>query len=206
MSAGVFQEYHTIGQIVRGQIPRSSMTSACCLRYLPGRRWSPRRGQVSWQARRMRLCVRAAHRESDLWLESCTASCLSYLASWRRLLPALARRFLVLSSACPRLDGRRVWRRTKSRCTHSILTLSGIGIFYIGSAFWGLFFGVAVSWLMERTALRKAWALKNQRRREHGEVGAQCDATSCARAIQGSDRLNCQLQFLSGPDGSRMRT
>jgi benzoate membrane transport protein len=39
--------------------------------------------------------------------------------------------------------------------------LSGVSIFHIGSAFWGLVFGVVVSWLMERTTLRKAWALKN---------------------------------------------
>jgi benzoate membrane transport protein len=38
-----------------------------------------------------------------------------------------------------------------------LVTLSGIGIFHIGSAFWGLVFGVAVSWLMERATLRKAW-------------------------------------------------
>lgn len=42
-----------------------------------------------------------------------------------------------------------------------LVTLSGISIFHIGSAFWGLVFGVVVSWLVERTALRKAWALKN---------------------------------------------
>jgi benzoate membrane transport protein len=42
-----------------------------------------------------------------------------------------------------------------------LVTLSGITIFHIGSAFWGLVFGVAVSWLMERTTLRKAWALEN---------------------------------------------
>jgi benzoate membrane transport protein len=42
-----------------------------------------------------------------------------------------------------------------------LVTLSGISIFHIGSAFWGLVFGVAVSWLMERTSLQKAWALKS---------------------------------------------
>jgi benzoate membrane transport protein len=42
-----------------------------------------------------------------------------------------------------------------------LVTLSGISILHIGSAFWGLVFGVAVSWLMERTDLRKAWALKS---------------------------------------------
>jgi benzoate membrane transport protein len=45
--------------------------------------------------------------------------------------------------------------------TAFLVTLSGVSIFHIGSAFWGLIFGVVVSWLMERTTLRKAWALKN---------------------------------------------
>lgn len=40
-----------------------------------------------------------------------------------------------------------------------LVTLSGVSIFHIGSAFWGLVFGVAISWLMERANLRKAWAL-----------------------------------------------
>jgi benzoate membrane transport protein len=42
-----------------------------------------------------------------------------------------------------------------------LLTLSGISILHIGAAFWGLVFGIMVSWLMERTALRKAWAPTN---------------------------------------------
>jgi benzoate membrane transport protein len=42
-----------------------------------------------------------------------------------------------------------------------LVTLSGISIFHIGSAFWGLVFGVAVSWIMERATLRKAWESEN---------------------------------------------
>jgi benzoate membrane transport protein len=42
-----------------------------------------------------------------------------------------------------------------------LVTLSGTSIFHIGSAFWGLVFGVAVSWSIERASLRKAWTLKN---------------------------------------------
>jgi benzoate membrane transport protein len=42
-----------------------------------------------------------------------------------------------------------------------LVTLSGISILHIGAAFWGLVFGIVVSWLMERTALRKAWAPTN---------------------------------------------
>jgi benzoate membrane transport protein len=38
-----------------------------------------------------------------------------------------------------------------------LVTLSGISIFQIGSPFWGLVFGVATSWLMERASLQKAW-------------------------------------------------
>ncbi|HLI13257.1 MAG TPA: benzoate/H(+) symporter BenE family transporter [Alphaproteobacteria bacterium] len=38
-----------------------------------------------------------------------------------------------------------------------IVTLSNVTIFNIGSAFWGLVFGVMTSWLLERDALRKVW-------------------------------------------------
>jgi benzoate membrane transport protein len=38
-----------------------------------------------------------------------------------------------------------------------LVTISGITIFNIGAAFWGLVFGVATSWLLEREALRKSW-------------------------------------------------
>jgi benzoate membrane transport protein len=42
--------------------------------------------------------------------------------------------------------------------TAFLVTLSGISIFNIGAAFWGLVFGVTTSWLMEQKMLRTAWA------------------------------------------------
>jgi benzoate membrane transport protein len=44
--------------------------------------------------------------------------------------------------------------------TAFLVTLSGISIFHIGSPFWGLVFGVATSWLVERATLQKAWQAK----------------------------------------------
>jgi benzoate membrane transport protein len=41
--------------------------------------------------------------------------------------------------------------------TAFLVTLSGVSIFNIGAPFWGLVFGVATSWLMERTTLQMAW-------------------------------------------------
>jgi benzoate membrane transport protein len=40
-----------------------------------------------------------------------------------------------------------------------LVTLSGVPILHIGAPFWGLVFGVAASWLIERPALRKIWQL-----------------------------------------------
>jgi benzoate membrane transport protein len=41
--------------------------------------------------------------------------------------------------------------------TAFLVTLSGVGILHIGAPFWGLVFGVAASWLVERPALQKTW-------------------------------------------------
>ncbi|WP_219589612.1 benzoate/H(+) symporter BenE family transporter [Variovorax sp. RO1] len=41
--------------------------------------------------------------------------------------------------------------------TAFLVTLSGVSIVHIGAPFWGLVFGLAASWLMERPALQKAW-------------------------------------------------
>ena len=41
--------------------------------------------------------------------------------------------------------------------TAFLVTLSGISIFHIGAPFWGLAFGVATSWLLERATLKRAW-------------------------------------------------
>jgi benzoate membrane transport protein len=41
-----------------------------------------------------------------------------------------------------------------------LVTLSGVTILHIGAPFWGLIFGVAASWLIERPALRKIWRLQ----------------------------------------------
>jgi benzoate membrane transport protein len=41
--------------------------------------------------------------------------------------------------------------------TAFLVALSGINIFHIGAPFWGLVFGAATSWLVERTTLRAAW-------------------------------------------------
>jgi benzoate membrane transport protein len=51
-----------------------------------------------------------------------------------------------------------------------LVTLSGISIFHIGAPFWGLVFGVATSWLVERETLRKAWRAKldNSAVQHHG--------------------------------------
>src|SRR6516164_6637227 len=38
--------------------------------------------------------------------------------------------------------------------TAFLVTSSGVSIFHIGAPFWGLVFGVATSWLVERTTLR----------------------------------------------------
>jgi benzoate membrane transport protein len=38
-----------------------------------------------------------------------------------------------------------------------LVTISGVTIFNIGAPFWGLVFGIAASWLLERDALRKVW-------------------------------------------------
>lgn len=38
-----------------------------------------------------------------------------------------------------------------------LVTVSGITILNVGAPFWGLVFGVATSWLLEREALRKIW-------------------------------------------------
>jgi benzoate membrane transport protein len=38
-----------------------------------------------------------------------------------------------------------------------LVTLSGVNILNVGAPFWGLVFGVATSWLLEREALRKIW-------------------------------------------------
>jgi benzoate membrane transport protein len=46
--------------------------------------------------------------------------------------------------------------------TAFLVTLSGVSIFHIGAAFWGLILGVAVSWLLERAKLQKAWAGKTE--------------------------------------------
>jgi benzoate membrane transport protein len=40
--------------------------------------------------------------------------------------------------------------------TAFLVTLSGISILHIGAPFWGLVFGVATSWLVERSMMRKA--------------------------------------------------
>jgi benzoate membrane transport protein len=42
--------------------------------------------------------------------------------------------------------------------TAFLVTLSGVSIFHIGAPFWGLIFGVGISWLLERATLQKAWA------------------------------------------------
>ena len=42
--------------------------------------------------------------------------------------------------------------------TAFLVTLSGVSIVHIGAPFWGLVFGLAASWLMERPALQKAWS------------------------------------------------
>jgi len=44
--------------------------------------------------------------------------------------------------------------------TAFLVTLSGISIFHIGAPFWGLVFGVATSWLVERATLQEAWQAK----------------------------------------------
>lgn len=44
--------------------------------------------------------------------------------------------------------------------TAFLVTLSGISIFHIDSPFWGLVFGVATSWLVERATLQKTWQAK----------------------------------------------
>jgi benzoate membrane transport protein len=44
--------------------------------------------------------------------------------------------------------------------TAFLVTLSGISIFHIGAPFWGLVFGVATSWLVERATLQRAWQAK----------------------------------------------
>lgn len=46
---------------------------------------------------------------------------------------------------------------TLGALTTFLVTITGVEIFNIGAAFWGLVFGVAVSWLLERDALRKVW-------------------------------------------------
>ena len=46
---------------------------------------------------------------------------------------------------------------TLGALTTFLVTISGITIFNIGAAFWGLVFGVATSWLLERDALHKVW-------------------------------------------------
>ncbi len=38
-----------------------------------------------------------------------------------------------------------------------LVTVSGVTILNVGAPFWGLVFGVATSWLLEREALRKIW-------------------------------------------------
>lgn len=38
-----------------------------------------------------------------------------------------------------------------------LVTVSGVDILNVGAPFWGLVFGVATSWLLEREALRKIW-------------------------------------------------
>jgi benzoate membrane transport protein len=40
--------------------------------------------------------------------------------------------------------------------TAFLVTLSGVSIFHIGAAFWGLIFGVGISWLLEQAKLQKA--------------------------------------------------
>ena len=40
--------------------------------------------------------------------------------------------------------------------TAFLVTLSGVSIFHIGAAFWGLIFGVGVSWLLEQAKLQEA--------------------------------------------------
>jgi benzoate membrane transport protein len=44
--------------------------------------------------------------------------------------------------------------------TAFLVTLSGISILHIGAPFWGLVFGVATSWLLERATLKSAWQAK----------------------------------------------
>jgi benzoate membrane transport protein len=43
-----------------------------------------------------------------------------------------------------------------------LVTLSGISIFNVGAPFWGLVFGVATSWLVERATLQKAWQARTR--------------------------------------------
>jgi len=40
--------------------------------------------------------------------------------------------------------------------TAFLVTLSGVSILHIGAAFWGLIFGVGVSWLLEQAKLQEA--------------------------------------------------
>jgi benzoate membrane transport protein len=55
--------------------------------------------------------------------------------------------------------------------TAFLVTMSGISVFHIGAPFWGLVFGVATSWLMERPMLKRAWQVRPDKNAGHGHGG-----------------------------------
>src|SRR5215469_16526625 len=115
----------------------------------------------------MLLCVQMAAQNSASSRVSSTVCCSlrsEYLHQWPQTLaprcPSPLSVFLAVSPCCARC---KCWMAiafsgdlSLGALTAFLVALSGISIFHIGAPFWGLVFGAATSWLVERATLQAA--------------------------------------------------